>query len=293
MFLVLSVTASVATPAAAVAPLAESIRYAPSPPPAQQGRKFTPARARANLATYVTHDDYPAEAIRHAEEGTTAFRLDIGPDGRVTRCTITASNGSAVLDQTTCRLMLSRPRFTPARNERERPTTDSMNARIRWVLPQIWTMPDLVITRFVIGKDGIARSCQGILRYHGREERKLDAPACEAPAHTQQLIALLKGQSVNAETRIWQETRLIRDAAAPWPAFENSKDRIVAQTRVRLLVEPGGRISSCVVLDSTSLLGIPPQPCRRFRQIADDGRTQATEMRLISFLIFEGEGKSP
>jgi len=105
----------------------------PAPPPAP--RTVEPARARANLASYVSDADYPASAIRADEQGTTGFSLQIGSDGRVTACSVTSSSGSAALDSATCRIMRSRARFTPARNNLGQPTTDSTSGRIRWVLP--------------------------------------------------------------------------------------------------------------------------------------------------------------
>lgn len=101
----------------------------PAPPSARPGE---PARARANLASYVSNDDYPAAALRDEEQGTTGFRLAIGPDGRVTNCSVTSSSGSAALDTTTCRIMRNRARFTPARDSEGRPTTDTQSARITW-----------------------------------------------------------------------------------------------------------------------------------------------------------------
>lgn len=106
---------------------------APAPPAAPpQPRKVEPARARANLGSYVSNDDYPAAAINANQEGVTSFRLDVGPDGRVTNCTVTGSSGSSSLDSTTCRLMRARARFTPARDSNGNPTSDSVSASIRW-----------------------------------------------------------------------------------------------------------------------------------------------------------------
>jgi len=111
------------------------ITVAPPPPPAPPVRRIEPAKARANLASYVSNDDYPDSAIRNEEQGTTGFRLDVGPDGRVTNCSVTSSSGSSSLDSTTCRLMRSRARFTPATDSSGARTTDSVSGRIRWVLP--------------------------------------------------------------------------------------------------------------------------------------------------------------
>ncbi|HEX2764537.1 MAG TPA: energy transducer TonB, partial [Allosphingosinicella sp.] len=105
------------------------------PPPPPEPRRVEPARARANLASYVSDADYPGGAIRAEEQGITRFRLGVGPDGRVTQCTVTQSSGSSALDSTTCRLMKSRARFTPARDSSGKPTADSVSSAIKWVLP--------------------------------------------------------------------------------------------------------------------------------------------------------------
>lgn len=93
------------------------------------------ARARANLAAYLSPDDYPAVALRNNEQGQVDFTLDIGPDGRVSACRIRRSSGSAALDSATCRIMRSRARYTPARDARGIAVADRADATIRWVLP--------------------------------------------------------------------------------------------------------------------------------------------------------------
>lgn len=103
-----------------------------TPPPV---KRVEPARAKANLASYVSDEDYPSNAARNEEQGTTRFRLAVGPDGRVKECTVTSSSGSSALDSTTCRLMKQRARFTPARNNRDEPTGDTVTSAIRWQLP--------------------------------------------------------------------------------------------------------------------------------------------------------------
>ena len=105
------------------------------PPPPPPARKLEPARARANLASYVSDDDYPASALRSEEQGTTRFRLAVGPDGRVTECTVTGSSGSGALDSATCRLMKQRAKFEPARDSSGNKTTDTVASAIHWVLP--------------------------------------------------------------------------------------------------------------------------------------------------------------
>src|SRR6476661_6893372 len=117
------------------APPAPPLPPAPPPPPPPPPR-VEPAKAKANLASYVSDADYPDSAIRAEEQGTTGFRLQVGPDGRVTSCEVTSSSGSAALDSATCRIMKSRARFTPAHDATGKPTSDSTSSRIRWVLPK-------------------------------------------------------------------------------------------------------------------------------------------------------------
>jgi len=109
---------------------------APLPPaPVEKPRTVEPARAKANLASYVSDEDYPSNAVRNEEQGTTRFRLAVGPDGKVKECTVTSSSGSSALDSTTCKLMKQRAKFTPAKNNRGELTSDTVASAIRWVLP--------------------------------------------------------------------------------------------------------------------------------------------------------------
>ncbi|MBV9929603.1 MAG: energy transducer TonB [Alphaproteobacteria bacterium] len=105
------------------------------PPPPPPEVKLQPARAKANLGSYVSDADYPSDAVRREEQGATRFRLAVGPDGRVTGCTVTASSGSAALDSATCRLMKSRARFAPARDSTGNAVADAVTSTIVWRLP--------------------------------------------------------------------------------------------------------------------------------------------------------------
>jgi protein TonB len=107
----------------------------PPPPPPPPEAKQQPARAKGNLGAYVSDADYPSDAIRREEQGATRFRLAVGPDGRVTGCTVTGSSGSAALDLATCRLMRSRARFAPARDSGGNAVADAVTSTIVWRLP--------------------------------------------------------------------------------------------------------------------------------------------------------------
>ncbi len=121
----------VITPTAPPAPPRPPAPPPPPPPP----RKVQPARAKANLVSLFSDEDYPASAVRAGESGATGFRLDVGTNGRVSACTVTSSSGSSALDSTTCRLLRSRARFTPATDSTGAATTDTVTGRIVWRLP--------------------------------------------------------------------------------------------------------------------------------------------------------------
>lgn len=80
--------------------------------------------------------DYPRAARRAGIGGVVLTRYDIGPDGRVHRCTVTGSSGNAQLDEATCRLVKRRYRYQPARDANGEAVWDAIVDRHNW-----WTQP--------------------------------------------------------------------------------------------------------------------------------------------------------
>jgi len=127
----------ISTPVAPPPVITPTARPAPPAPPAPPPPRVSQAaKARGNLTALFSTDDYPQSAIRNEEQGTTAVRMNIGTDGRVTDCQITASSGSTALDSATCNILRRRARFTPAKDQAGNPITDTYNQRIRWELPE-------------------------------------------------------------------------------------------------------------------------------------------------------------
>ena len=96
----------------------------------------SPARPARPLASFFYREDYPFSALTGRQEGRTAFRLTIGPNGRVTGCVVLGSSGSVALDATTCRVLRGRARFVPARDEAGRPTSGDYFGEYAWRLPR-------------------------------------------------------------------------------------------------------------------------------------------------------------
>ena len=111
------------------------IEAPPAPPPPPPAAKVTKAQSvKGTLQGLISSDDYPQDAIRNEEEGRTTVRLEIGTTGRITNCSVISSSGSRSLDNTTCRLLTSRARFSPAKLSNGQPTTDSITQTIVWRL---------------------------------------------------------------------------------------------------------------------------------------------------------------
>lgn len=88
----------------------------PAPPPPPPG----PSKARGvrpkGLAGWAgrIQSNYPTKAAREEREGRVGVSVQIGPDGRVTACSVSASSGSPDLDSAACDGMMRYARFDPA-----------------------------------------------------------------------------------------------------------------------------------------------------------------------------------
>ncbi|WP_233995775.1 TonB family protein [Erythrobacter sp. SD-21] len=79
--------------------------------------------------------DYPAAALRNAEQGIVIMRIVIGSDGRVRSCEVTQTSESEALDQAACRGMVDYARYEPARDHSGKPIADSTTQSVRYILP--------------------------------------------------------------------------------------------------------------------------------------------------------------
>lgn len=93
-----------------------------------------PISLHGPLGMLFSADDYPKEARDRHEQGDVGFVIDIGTDGLVHACRITASSGSSSLDAKTCDVIHHRARFRPARDSHGQPTPSTMSTTIHWAL---------------------------------------------------------------------------------------------------------------------------------------------------------------
>ncbi|MBA3677624.1 MAG: energy transducer TonB [Sphingosinicella sp.] len=80
----------------------------------------------------ILDSDYPRKAYESGAGGVVSLRFVVGPSGRVTRCNVTRSSGRGDLDAATCRLILQRFRYRPARDEWGRAVPDTIIGEHEW-----------------------------------------------------------------------------------------------------------------------------------------------------------------
>lgn len=86
-------------------------------------------------AWWITSDDYPRGALSVNQTGTTQFSLVIDPTGKPQSCNILVPSGVAILDQTTCDLLMKRAKFKPAEDKNGQPVTGLWLRAVRWQIP--------------------------------------------------------------------------------------------------------------------------------------------------------------
>lgn len=125
-------TVNIAPPAPP--PIAVPVAVAPpAPPPPPAPSKARGASVKGGWTSRF-NQEYPARALRDEKEGRVGVRVGIGPDGKVTSCSVTSSSGTPDLDQAACAGMERFGRFNPAVDAAGNPTSDSYSTTIVYKL---------------------------------------------------------------------------------------------------------------------------------------------------------------
>ena len=101
-------------------------------------------------APYRGNDDYPPDALQKHQQGPVLVDLTPGSDGRFTACSIVVSSGSGSLDQATCKIYITRGKYTPDLDPNGHPILHHIRGRIDWVIPNC-TAPALTDSRLIDG----------------------------------------------------------------------------------------------------------------------------------------------
>jgi TonB family protein len=104
--------------------------------PSVAAAQAKPAIPIGNPAGWITSADYPAGALRAKASGVLTFMLSIDTMGKVTGCTVTATSGNQLLDDTACQKLVERARFRPATDQAGQPIAATYYNRVRWAIPK-------------------------------------------------------------------------------------------------------------------------------------------------------------
>ncbi|GGY99873.1 TonB family protein [Novosphingobium colocasiae] len=105
----------------------------PPPPPAPSKAKGASPKGQAGWASRI-QENYPTRAARDNIEGRVGVRVTIGPDGRVSGCSVSSSSGNSDLDSAACDGMTRYARFNPALDDAGSPTSGSYSTAIVYKL---------------------------------------------------------------------------------------------------------------------------------------------------------------
>ena len=122
-----------------------------------------PPHPLGNPGDWVTPDDYPPRALHNNEAGNVGFVLSYDVQGKVTGCEITASSGSADLDEATCTSLMARAGFKPG-TKGGKPEAGVYRSSVRWQIPQnVDDVPEsqTVSIAYTINADGHVSDCVG------------------------------------------------------------------------------------------------------------------------------------
>lgn len=95
-----------------------------------------PPVPKGNPGRWIVTNDYPSRALRDNAEGRAVIRLSISRYGFPVQCIVIVSSGSDLLDRTTCRRMLQRAEFYPARDAAYQAVEGSYAQAVTWAIPQ-------------------------------------------------------------------------------------------------------------------------------------------------------------
>jgi len=124
------VTVPVAPPPVVVVPV---IAPPAAPPPAPSQARGARPKGQGSWAARI-QDNYPSDALRMEKEGRVGVRVGIGPDGRVTSCSVTSSSGTPSLDRAACDGMQRYARYDPALDDAGNPTSGNASTAIVYKL---------------------------------------------------------------------------------------------------------------------------------------------------------------
>jgi TonB family protein len=213
----------------------------------------TPATQTAGT---IEDADYPTAAAGTNQSGRTRVSLSIDRAGQVTQCRVAESSGSAVLDATSCALILQRFRYAPARDAHGGAIASTVARSIVWRLPAAAPVDPSSLAEFAAGQviwtTGTGRN--GVRCAVETSDAALEAIAdglCPASSRVQPsaLASLDQGGTIVAS---------VIPEGSPEPTRPQVRGDFVGRVTSELEIGPDGRIVHCSdVADPGASVALP------------------------------------
>jgi TonB family protein len=234
-------------------------RPLPVPAPIAVGTPLKPI----NPGSWVTNDDYPAEAIRSGQKGTVSFVLDVDHNGVTTKCVVENSSGSTLLDTTACTLLNARARFQPARDKDGKTISAQYHNRFRWELPERDPVPLaswVYEIRYTIGENGEILSCKPTGYHPGSDDQKRACATVLTMPHD--AAKKLRGTATGPVTIVVRYEHAVSGMPMPpLPALSPAFKQVTIM-HSRQQVQPDGDLAACYVDWGYGEIAVPFAQCR-------------------------------
>lgn len=236
--------------------------FAPAPPPPPAPPRIAKVLQPISPGSWVTNDDYPAEAIRQQQHGTTGFRLDVDEKGAVTKCTVTSSSGSQILDDATCTLLTARAKFGHAEDGQGHPIPAVYSNRFRWVLPEPDPKPMVSWTdtlRISIGSGGDVISCTP---QHFGPVPEWVMPGCDwLKSATRDELRNVRGSATGLVTLVLRSELRVSGVETPAAPALSPAFKPIWGMNYRVEVQPDGHPAACYVDWGHGETAVPADKC--------------------------------
>jgi TonB family protein len=213
------------------------------------------------VAGSISDADYPEDAIRAHEQGTTKVRLFITSTGEVDGCQVAESSGSQVLDKTTCALVTERFRYEPARDANGEAIRGKAERRVTWVLPEdgpetTFSLPTLAYSagelRLLLAADTLGTRCA--VETDGETFVEVAPFLCPPPVAVD--IAELRQDAGAIMTVI----AFTPDGGVPAVSRAPARGILLGRAAADFEFDPAGTIASCRDIELPPPL-VPSSPC--------------------------------
>ncbi|WP_426185483.1 energy transducer TonB [Rhizorhabdus sp. FW153] len=235
--------------------------------------RATPLTPEGSPGEWVMPEDYPIPALRFGMTGTTAFELGVDATGKPVSCEITESSGFDLLDQSACKALLAKARFSPARDRTGKARAGSYRNRVRWATPgaaavisEIWT--SMLLT---VDQTGHPTSCKFVIIFPAAGDGLDGKPCGTREAIPFELGLAIRGSYSGPSAEIEMQnadifTPELRDRLlAPRSGYQQRALNIY-----RFTVGTDGRIKTCNYVEQRGDAGLVTDYCREVQNATYD-----------------------